>query len=58
VTSRLAFYEIRTTLQRNLVRTLDAIHLGSAKAAGEMTVAATDKRLRDAALALGFNLLP
>jgi predicted nucleic acid-binding protein len=40
------------------VRTLDAIHLGSALAAGESEFVATDKRLRDAALRLGLRLFP
>ena len=41
-----------------LIRTLDAIHLASAKVAGEIEIVATDKRLREAALALGFTLFP
>jgi predicted nucleic acid-binding protein len=41
-----------------LVRTLDALHLASTRAAGETQVVATDKRLRDAARLLGFSLFP
>lgn len=40
------------------LRTLDAIHLASAKMSGESEVIATDKRLRDGALALGFSVFP
>jgi predicted nucleic acid-binding protein len=40
------------------LRTLDAIHLASAKVSGESEVIATDKRLRDAALVLGFSVYP
>lgn len=40
------------------VRTLDAIHLASAIVAGEREFVVTDKRLRDAALFLGFRLIP
>lgn len=41
-----------------LLRTFDAPHLASARAAGESQVVATDKRLRDAAKLLGFSLFP
>ena len=41
-----------------LIRTLDAIHLASARIAGETEVVATDKRLREAATILGFSLFP
>jgi predicted nucleic acid-binding protein len=41
-----------------LLRTLDALHLASARVAGEPQVVATDKRLRDAAKLLGFLLFP
>ena len=40
------------------VRTLDALHLASARVAGETEILATDKRLREAALFLGFTLFP
>lgn len=40
------------------LRTLDAIHLASARVSGEMEIVATDKRLRDAAKLLGFSLFP
>ncbi len=41
-----------------LLRTLDALHLASAHVAGETELAATDKRMRDAAKLLGFALFP
>ena len=41
-----------------LLRTFDALHLASARVAGEIEVVATDKRLRDAARLLGFSLFP
>ena len=40
------------------VRTLDALHLASARADGQTELVATDKRLRDAARPLGFSLFP
>src|SRR5438552_9605443 len=40
------------------LRTLDALHLASARASGETEIVATDKRLRDAAKLLGFTLFP
>ena len=40
------------------LRTLDALHLASARVAGETELVATDKRMRDAAKALGFSLFP
>lgn len=40
------------------IRTNDALHLAAARCAGEMEIVATDKRLRDAALALGFSVFP
>jgi predicted nucleic acid-binding protein len=40
------------------VRTLDAIHLASAVVAAEPELVATDKRLRAAALQLGFVVFP
>jgi predicted nucleic acid-binding protein len=40
------------------VRTLDALHLASARVAGENEIVATDTRLRAAALVLGFTLFP
>jgi uncharacterized protein len=41
-----------------LLRTLDALHLASARLAGETTLVATDKRMREAAKLLGFTLFP
>jgi predicted nucleic acid-binding protein len=40
------------------MRTLDAIHLATARFASESEIVATDKRLRDAAKMLGFSLFP
>ncbi|HXP62740.1 MAG TPA: type II toxin-antitoxin system VapC family toxin [Dongiaceae bacterium] len=40
------------------VRTLDALHLASARVAGQSEIVATDRRLREAALFLGFSLFP
>jgi predicted nucleic acid-binding protein len=40
------------------LRTLDGIHIATAVDAGESEFVATDKRLRDAALKLGFTLYP
>ena len=40
------------------MRTMDALHLASARVAGETEVVATDKKLREAALVLGFTLFP
>jgi hypothetical protein len=40
------------------LRTLDAIHLATAVAARESEVVAADKRLREAAMALGFSVYP
>ena len=40
------------------IRTFDALHLASARVAGETELAATDKRLRDAARLLGYTLFP
>jgi hypothetical protein len=40
------------------VRTLDALHLATARVVGETTIVATDKRLRAAAKLLGFTLFP
>jgi len=40
------------------LRTLDALHLASARVTGESEVVATDKRMRDAAKRLGFALFP
>lgn len=41
-----------------LVRTLDGIHLASATVSPESGVVATDRLLREAALALGFRVYP
>ncbi|MEN9637734.1 MAG: hypothetical protein RL077_6138 [Verrucomicrobiota bacterium] len=40
------------------IRTFDAIHLASARVAGETEIVASDKRLREAARVLGFALFP
>ena len=40
------------------IRTLDAIQLASAAVSRETELVATDKRLREAAMALGFTLFP
>ena len=40
------------------LRTLDALHLASARVAGETEVVATDTRMRNAAKLLGFALFP
>jgi len=40
------------------IRTLDAIHLASAKAAQELEIVTTDKRMRDAAKQLRFAVFP
>ncbi len=40
------------------LRTLDALHLASARVAGETELVATDQRMRDAARSLGFSLFP
>ena len=40
------------------VRTLDAIHLATARGQGERELVATDRRLREAAIVLGFKLYP
>jgi len=41
-----------------LLRTLDAMHLAAATVAGEVELVATDRRLREAALTLGFRVYP
>lgn len=41
-----------------LVRTLDALHLATAQATGETVIVTTDKRMREAALVLGFKRMP
>ncbi len=40
------------------IRTLDALHIASARMASETEIVATDKRLRDAATLLDFQLFP
>ncbi len=40
------------------LRTLDALHLASARESGEIELVATDKRMREAARLLGFSLFP
>jgi predicted nucleic acid-binding protein len=56
------FNAVMATCYRNvpplLIRTFDAIHLASARVAGETEVVATDTRLRDAARLLGLSVFP
>lgn len=56
------FERMMTTCYRNspplAIRTLDAIHLASARTAGETEIVATDKRLREVAVLLGFTVFP
>lgn len=40
------------------IRTNDALHLAAATCAGETEIVATDKRLREAAVALGLKVFP
>ena len=40
------------------IRTLDALHIASARAVGETEIVAADKRMRAAAVLLGFQLFP
>ena len=40
------------------IRTLDALHLATARVAGETEIVTTDKRIRAAAKLLGFALFP
>lgn len=40
------------------IRTLDALHIAAARVASETEIVATDKRMRDAATLLGFQLFP
>jgi predicted nucleic acid-binding protein len=40
------------------IRTLDALHLASARSDNQIELVATDKRLRDAAKLLGLSLFP
>ena len=40
------------------IRTLDALHLASARADNQIELVATDKRMRDAARLLGLSLFP
>jgi predicted nucleic acid-binding protein len=40
------------------IRTLDALHLASARVTGETEFVVTDKRLRDAVQLLGFSVFP
>ena len=40
------------------IRTLDALHIASARVVGETEIVATDKRMRDAPTVLGFQLFP
>jgi predicted nucleic acid-binding protein len=40
------------------LRTLDGIHLSAAAVSGELEIVATDRRLREAAVSLGFTLYP
>lgn len=40
------------------IRTLDALHLASARADNQVELVATDKRMRDAAQLIGLSLFP
>ncbi len=40
------------------IRTNDALHLAAARCSGESEIVATDKRLRDAAILIGFTVFP
>lgn len=40
------------------IRTNDALHLAAARCTGETEIVATDRRLREAAIALGFTVFP
>ncbi len=40
------------------IRTFDAIHLATARVAGETELGATDRRMREMAKLLGFSLFP
>ena len=40
------------------IRTFDAVHLATARAAGETEVVTTDKKMRDAAKLVGLSLFP
>ena len=40
------------------LRTNDALHLAAARSAGETEIVTTDKKLREAAVALGFSIYP
>ena len=40
------------------IRTIDALHVAAALAVGETEIVATDRKLRDAATLLGFQLFP
>ncbi len=40
------------------VRTMDALHLAAARVAGEEEMVATDRKLREAAMLLGFKIFP
>ena len=40
------------------IRTFDALHIAAAMVSGEKEIVATDRRLRDAATLLGFQLFP
>ena len=40
------------------IRTLDALHLATAHEPGETEIVSSDKRLREAAVLLGFTLFP
>ena len=61
--------EVRTEFERVIercytntppvvIRMLDALHIAAALTAGETEIVATDRRLREAATLLGFQLFP
>jgi predicted nucleic acid-binding protein len=60
--TRTRFHEIvdqcHSLIPPIFIRTNDALHLAAADCAGEKEIVATDKRLREAALALGHEIFP
>ncbi len=56
------FDRVMTTCYRHApsvpIRTMDALHLAAARVAGEIEMVATDRKLREAAVVLGFRLFP
>ncbi len=56
------FDRVMTTCYRHApsvpIRTMDALHPAAARVAGEIEMVATDRKLREAAVVLGFRLFP